>query len=176
MQMRSRLKHSWSELATLLGSGDLTQQALVTALRVWIGCSLRHVSSKADALVRDSRDFDRFTTMDAMAFPISRTAVQNLLTSVQSEPPDDPERLVERVLGHVLSLTIYRLPGDGCEVCQSELELWTLPSGSPVLMCAMLGHICSLDRDPLPLDTPGLEPASRSVVLATFPNADLLTP
>jgi hypothetical protein len=50
--------------------------ALITALRVWIRCSLRHVSSKADALARDRRAFERFTTTDAMAFPISRTAVQ----------------------------------------------------------------------------------------------------
>src|SRR5687767_4880030 len=90
MQMRSRVKNSWHELSTLLGSGDLTQQALVTMLRVWISGSLRQVSTKADALVRDGRAFDRFATMDAMDFPISRTSVQNLLTSVQSEPPEDP--------------------------------------------------------------------------------------
>lgn len=172
MQMSSRVERALRALAERLPGEPITQRALVAAVRAWIDGSFRTVSTKVDARLRASATIERFLTADPAEFPITRAAVAKLVELARTATTRDPVRLAAHVECALAELITYRVPEGTCRTCQFDLDLWSEPDGTPVLVCG-LGCVWSLDETPRARAS-GRTPADRRAVLASFPDADLL--
>ena len=95
MQMKSRVRRSWAELAERLGSSE-TDDALVV-LGDWIQSSLTAVSKLAAERIIISPGIQRLLAVSKEASPTSRRALRETLAMLKTEPPSDPEKWVDLI-------------------------------------------------------------------------------
>lgn len=170
MQMSSRVRRSWKELAEQLQSCEAHEVA--SRIRPWITASLAQVSTLGADRIARAGGLQRLIATPDAALPTSRRAVRDAVAALQSDAPTDPERLVDVVDRIAWTLVCYRLPDESCPKCQGDLDVWTTSKSAVVLICNVLGCLWSTELKAE--QGPEVAPADRARVLAEYPDADLV--
>lgn len=170
--MASRLQRACEALTARCAAIDHGTVAVLWPIQDWLRVALPRVSRKIALEQPSLRGAQLLIDADPSAVPATRAAVRALLDFVAQSTLRDPVALADQVSSLAWALAVYRLPDDGCDACQGDLEAWVTAERELVLVCDFLGCTQPVDSDIVAKSS--RTPASRRDVLQHFPDADLL--
>jgi hypothetical protein len=180
--MATRVQRAWDDLRGRLSNPDGED---IDTFRSWMTSALIEVSSKLPPLLAWSRHTHRYvldTPSDILA--IRRDAWDRFVSSLGEPPPAfDPVRLWKWAEQALWSLCVFIDPSEGCDIDESELELWWSEAEQKALYTCDMGHHFEFRRRTIganwkPLDEwtgdSDVVPAPRTVVSKLYPDIELL--